>query len=689
MKQNISKIIIVVAPLVALFLLNYNINVQGESYLGYFSIAIIYILALIFVSDKNKILPLEKVHSKRYYIALALFVFLVFFKFHGSSIGMWDELYKDYGDSKVETTIYLGKARSIRSDEWLVQTPHYLSQVMKENKFTRINENIRSDGEDMILTSYSPVLDATILGKPFNWGFLFLDKERGFSWYWCMKVIALFMLSYEMALMLSKRNKKISFLGAILISLAPAAQWWFSTFVLDLIIFGEGTIVAIYYYFRNIDKIKYKILNLVLFTICGIGFVITLYPPTQVCLGYLCLILFIHLVLKNKDKIKKQDIIYFLVSVITIVAVIIYFLITGREAISLIMNTVYPGSRVEVGGNYPLSYISNYVISWLLPYKQIPYLNACEVSSFISVIPLTLILFFFRKKDDEDNNLIFSLWIYMIIMLLFIIVGFPTILAKITLFSFVQPNRMMLILGLTSIYLIIMLLARLDEKKLNIVVSALITIVSIGIIFLPLYRTEVYEYLTKRGTLIAASAFTILIYLIIRRHINVLISYALILMVIVGFFVNPIARTLDPIFGKELSKKIISINESEPGKWVSLENKFSYNFLIANGVQTFNGIHYYPDFNMWHILDPTGTYENIYNRYAHVKVSLTNEKTSFELLVADTIQLNLSMDDFDKTGIKYLVSNDSLEEYNTETKTNFKELYYNTVDDTYIYEYVG
>ena len=91
---------------------------------------------------------------------------------------------------------------------------------------------------------------------------------------------------------------------------------------------------------------------------------------------------------------------------------------------------------------------------------------------------------------------------------------------------------------------------------------------------------------------------------------------------------------------------------------------------------------------MWRTLDTENIYEDIYNRYAHVLFDITNEETKFELVQVDTIKVSVSIKDLYKTGIKYLLSNEDLSEYNTSEKTNFKELYYNVVDDTYIYEIV-
>ncbi|MDG3374824.1 hypothetical protein P5D95_25475, partial [Vibrio parahaemolyticus] len=116
----------------------------------------------------------------RYLFGLLAIVIVVTFNLNGSSIGMWDKYVSQRDDGK-ETDVLFGKDREVRSDEWLVQTPFYLSQA--ENDYPVINEDYSLNGQNMIIAYNSPVKDITVIGKPFNWGFFFLGRDRGLSWY--------------------------------------------------------------------------------------------------------------------------------------------------------------------------------------------------------------------------------------------------------------------------------------------------------------------------------------------------------------------------------------------------------------------------------------------------------------------------------------------------------------------------
>lgn len=109
----------------------------------------------------------------------------------------------------------------------------------------------------------------------------------------------------------------------------------------------------------------------------------------------------------------------------------------------------------------------------------------------------------------------------------------------------------------------------------------------------------------------------------------------------------------------------------------------SGNFLIACGAPTVNSVNYVPNMKLWEKLDPTGEQEEVYNRYAHIVVTLNEKDTNMSLRQADVIDLSLSKDDLEKLDITYLYSNKKL----TDTDSvHFEKLYHNK--NAYIYQAV-
>ena len=61
------------------------------------------------------------------------------------------------------------------------------------------------------------------------------------------------------------------------------------------------------------------------------------------------------------------------------------------------------------------------------------------------------------------------------------------------------------------------------------------------------------------------------------------------------------------------------------------------------------------------MIDKEKKYENVYNRYAHILIELTNEDTNFELITQDTIKLNINIEDIDILKIDYIVSQEKID----------------------------
>lgn len=213
-------------------------------------------------------------------------IVIVVLNLNGSSIGSWDKIVSERSDDK-KTDVIFGGNREVRSDEWMVQTPFYFSQA--ESDYPVVNKQYGKEGQNMIIAYNSPVKDLTVIGKPFNWGFFFLGKERGLSFYWGFKIIAMLLLSFEMVMILTKRNKYLSFLGAFWITFSPSIQWWFMQHVGDLMFFTLAIMVASHYYIAKHRNVLMRLLMMSLIVINGIGFVLVLYPAHQVPLAYLIL----------------------------------------------------------------------------------------------------------------------------------------------------------------------------------------------------------------------------------------------------------------------------------------------------------------------------------------------------------------------------------------------------------------
>ncbi|MGE0085826.1 MAG: hypothetical protein AB7S75_15565 [Desulfococcaceae bacterium] len=637
----------------------------------------------------------ENIYRYRFLIIFAIFAVFVMCKLHFSSIGMWDDLLRDKIDYSQKTKI-IGKIRGIRSDEWLVQTPLYIAQCNNEKFFPVRNHNILSSGLNTIISAGAPSFDWTLIAKPFNWGFILFGSERGLSWYWCSRLFLLLILSFEVSMLLTKGKMLYSIAGAFLITFSSAVQWWFSTSLVDMLIFSQGMIILIDNYF-NPNAVYKKIIFAFLFVICANGFALCLYPAWVVPMGYLTLV-FCAAILYNHWKngkltVKIPDALIFCVIILITFLNLYHFYTISKDDIHTIMNSVYPGRRFLTGGGYDIFNLQLYILSWLLPYKDVSFSNNCEISTFIHFMPLVFVLFFKMVKAEKNNRiLIISLFIFYILQLIWLIFPMPAAIARITLMYHVHVNRLQVITNLTGLYLSVWAIPILLDKeffklsdKFKLFLIIFITVAIFAGIF---NNRDITEYLTLKGIIVTLSLY-LLMYLALIFKLNKIFVNTLILYIIIsGLTVNPLSRGLSSIYNKKISNHIIQINNNDPGKtWVALDSMFHGNLLIALGCKSFNGVNYYPDFDKLNKLDPENKYSEIYNRYAHLIVKIADvSDILFKLENPDVYSITMSQNQIkNKTDIKYIVSSESLENYSTD-EVMFIKLYEDKQDRLNIYE---
>ena len=211
-----------------------------------------------------------KVVRFRWLVAFLLFVVLVCFKVHFSSIGVYYEMFPTVlNQEEKEKYKKFGEDRKIRSDEWMVHTPKYFAQ--KNNDF-RMYSNRGSLGDiNEVLDYYAPVKDLTLIGKPFNLGYILFGNEYGLSFYFCMLLILLFMTAFEMLYILTKKSLIASLVGMFLIGFAPAMQWWLVPHITIVFVYAMGLFSASYYFLTSKTRVKRLILSPILVSL-AVGF---------------------------------------------------------------------------------------------------------------------------------------------------------------------------------------------------------------------------------------------------------------------------------------------------------------------------------------------------------------------------------------------------------------------------------
>ncbi|MCA5013085.1 MULTISPECIES: hypothetical protein [unclassified Enterococcus] len=629
---------------------------------------------------------LDQIIRARFIIALLVFILMLVFKIHGSSLAMWDQYVSDYAKDGNSESVIVGEPRPIRSDEWMVQTPYSLSQTQTGLK--NHNEVITVDGQDMVIGYNSPALNLATLAKPFTWGYVLLGKERGLSWYWGLKLIGLMLLSFEMGLILTKRNKYLALLTSVWLPFSAAIQWWFVSPVGDLVFFTFGFLVGMYNYFYAHEKKWARLLCAILAALCASGFILVLYPALQVPFGYLILLFLLGFFFEFRKKVKldKFDGLFISLAVVMTGIIVGVSLVTSWDSLMRVMHTIYPGNRVSLGGDFAKKDLFNFLVNWKMSFKDVVYENNSELSSFYHFFFVILFVspWVFYKKIKE-NLYGFLLFVFCLFNIVWMSLRFPTILAKITMYSYVPEERANLAFGFAAILLSIWFIQYVwEQKKLAFKWQVPIIVINLGLYFFSLYKGNLGLYLSRMDIIWTLLVAGLLIILLLNQR-KYLFSLVLLAAVLVGgTTVNPVSKGVSPVYDKQIAQKVMAIEKEDPGQlWAG--ERMMHAFLPMLGVHNFNGTAFTPNLDSWKPLDPTGKYEKVYNRYSHIYVEISTEKPQFELLHADAFKVRLSLEDLMKYNIRYLVTYETIDELATE-KIQVKQLYGPDTNNAYIYK---
>ncbi len=597
----------------------------------------------------------------RWLAALLVFVFCVSFHLHGSSIGVFDRYFPTASAQAADSYRIWGEDRQIRSDEWAVQTPTYFSQAY--NDYGMLSDQMSISETNMVLDYFAPVKDVTVIGKPFSWGYLLFGNEVGLSWYWCGMMIALFMASFEMFLILTRRNVRLSVVGMCLIGLSPVMQWWFVPHIPIVFLYAMA-LFDIGYYFFTARSVWLRWLTALLAAMAAIGFALSIFPSCQVIMALVMVTLLIVTLLRDKEQITlTKDFWYRIGAALLITAGVLgYFLLTYREDLHMILNTVYPGKRVSVGGDKGLYDLFTELRSLFLPYKDSNLSNNSEIASYFHFAPLFLLLFprisaCLRKKGDRNRLVGQALFVILLVQIVFMCAGFSETLAKLTLFKFV--NRMSLSYGWTATVFTVWALWAVWEypdilKRWEKIVYPLLY----GLIYCTFIDQSLRAYLPLWLILAEIAGFVVILLCSFQRWKKIASCLMIGVICAAGLMVNPLCRGIAPITDHPLSDFIAEqVKEDPDARWITADTNFIVgNFLMANGAKVIGATNFYPDVRRWEILDPTGEYDEVYNRYTNQYLFLTREHSHAVLRQVDDICIYVNPEDLKKMEIKYLIT---------------------------------
>lgn len=646
------------------------------------------------------------VYKYRYVFAGLLFFMLVIGKFSGSSMGFYDGMLSDNTEDYVESTL-LGIPQGLRGDEWATEKPYYFAQDSVD--YAYYNTNLMLDGCDMVISAFAPVKNIMIVTRPDLWGFLFLPRDYAFAFYWNLRIIILFMASFELGAMLTQKYKYGVVFG-LMVCFAPPIQWWLSQTIMIIIWSGEYFIVFFNHVLSD-DRALKKILYVLSASWMALIYIFTLYPAAQVPMGYIFAGLLLYVMVRNWSKkpfCMKNICCYGVMAGLTGCFCLYFYRMSG-VAMKTLLNTVYPGkirSWIALEWDYELLQLVN-PFTWC---KYLESINNCEASQYYSFIPFIIIGFLFiiaGKTGKSDSKILLIKILIIISGMLWMFAYLPEmpLINKITLLSFSYPVRILLASGYGFMLSALMIVSVYQkemisdqEKKIKRIIALMIYLM---LVVLSMNSTLLKEYIGANKIagiciLLLAGIYVYIGYQLLLgtvRSVRNFVIFYIALSMISTVFINPVTFGTDSMFEKETMKEIRLIDSKEKGRWIVSGHTTIANLVTAQGVARASGTYYYPDKEMMEIIDPKHEYENMWNQYAHIDMRLTDgenyitqydKETDMTLSGVDRI-VYINIDTARKLNIKYIFTKyDVPTEY--EKSGQVVKLYKNDIDMWTIYK---
>ena len=439
----------------------------------------------------------------------------------------------------------------------------------------------------------------------------------------------------------------------------------------------NGMLISFIYLLYSKKNLSLIVSSIILI-ICIFSFLSFLYPPFEIPLVYLYLAILIGYLVKEKNfklifdrwkiKVFATAIVFLLLGFI-----LFHYYQIAKDTFSMMMNTVYPGRRFSTGGDLLKGKVFADFFSMFMTDTHTPtqWQNICEASGAIMFFPIIFYgMGYYYFKTKKTDPLLISLSIFLVVGLIYVLLGFPAFLSKLSLFSMSPAFRTLPVVAIGNCVLLIGFLGSsttlFKKEKISWIefgILVLTTFLFISIVSSNINKaTE--KFFTSEQTIIV-TALVIISYLLIRYKnfpfTKFALSVVLLIMTIKEIATNPLTRGLAAILENPLTQVSRGIHEKDPNaRWALFGNVRLTHLLKANGINILNGVKYVPALEDMRKLDKARIYDSIYNRYSWVTMGMYidwKDTIIFKQSYQDgyVILMDPCSPKFKELGVKYIV----------------------------------
>jgi hypothetical protein len=539
--------------------------------------------------------------------SLVTFALLVLFKLHGYSLPAWHL----YIDGSAPSEVIVGKVRTLRADDFVIELPLTFAQEIHQPPFPTINDKV-GQGAVMALPLKVPIAAPVIIFRPELWGF-FISPDTGLAWDFAFMVVGLFVSIFLVLQVVTRKDFFLSLSGSLLFLMSSHFPLW-SFHKSEIVIFGGLAFFSATKLLSSSSISRRLAWGVALGWCLGSFFTAHFYPPLIVVMTYAVAAVLLAYLLEEKSAAKRlrEPATLFSLGLATVIALFAAYEIIhlAGDAFSLIRETKYPGARATTGGELDLwrYFTENFLVQYLAaPLKWGPLANASEAGSFILFAPFLLLIAVVNaiSKKQRPSYYILLPSLLCVALLAFGAFGFPLWLAKLSLLSLAPSKRVIAGLGFASIVSCTAWVAVNGKKPLA--NKYLIFFIYIGLMLPLLFLTKSgFSELSWPRLLAGFAAHLLLIAILLSaRYRRYGLVAAALLSAPLSLSFNPLVHGgYDYLVNNSLSLKIKELQATQPrGRWLVIarsEKDLERSLVLSNlprilGVDSVGGFACPPD----------------------------------------------------------------------------------------------
>lgn len=606
-------------------------------------------------------------HDHRWRVGAAIIVAATLLNINGSSLGFWSNMF-----GTPQNGLVLGEPRFIRTDEFTINTPFAFAQ--EYNDYQPFNTLINNHATDMNLIKDAPVWSITEVFRPFHWAYFLMGSSHGLAFYWCARLVLLFLATYELVLLITSDNRRIAVISATLISLSPSVQWWFAVNNLPEMLIAVLLAPALVHRYFNDTRTLLRVgYSLIIFQLAGM-FILSCYPAWEIPLFLILCCLLVEVFVNNRTKIRLSRWDAFNLTWVTLLFafVLIAAIYRSLPTIQAAMQTVYPGHRLSNGGKLSIGKLFTGFAGVVFPFKAyVGVENVTEAATIIDFFPIGVILgvvqLFLKKRKDVLSIL---LLIFIAISFIYMVFGLPTWLSRITFLSYTTSSRLIVVFQFANVLLLARCLSQMNNTRIRHPMAGLIaTAIAYGLIIgIANHKYDsAYVGLIVALCIAAVAAVSFISLFALGSGSRLVVNAAAALTVfglsISGLAVNPIQYAAAPLTNQPIGNQSRALQAVAPGLWATESVPRLSQFLVANGIPTLNALQIVPAMNIWKKLDPQGSWRSAYNRGgAWIDITIVAQEVSqpVKSVGPQFIAMTVTPKQLNSLGVKYVASSHQL-----------------------------